>query len=987
MTDKDRSIKRIAATCTIPQSPLTAESATTSRRLQDPCGDLIIPDPSKLDIDQFRTPVEPLQLPVPLSDLPYIEISSSGNADCSMWENASGSIIGTGTSVTIQGRVYLAVVSDITDLQRNHIATLSQAELNSWSGFTVAQIIESGQLTTAQVGVLQTEITAAQVSGTVTANAAALAALDCYYSSTTQTATCEADADGFPANSSTSTSAAGLFQSTLSQADANAQALAAASSLLVCTWSNTTQTAACAVGASGEAVPGSFTFTGANSPGVNAQIGTATVAGGLISSTASRADANEQALLLAASFINCFFVNTSVTAACAADTSGNAANAGTITATVAAGTLASLVGVADATAQALLLAQSQLVCRWKSISTTRTCDSTDNPRRDAGKDAGGTYQAASSSASLVYSVTVAANRFESDVSLADANSQATILALAQLDCAWCNKAVAPVCSLTNIPAVTGSLDETSGVAAGTFCASSYLLAKDIAESTASVPLRVKVVGSPTCRFQNAAVRASCYPLAALAGYASYSKYDSDEATANGALAAAAAAQYILVAAGAVVSIVSAANATEVASVIALSQLNCFWSSTSSTFSCAVDANGITVSSNATPAFTVPAGQFTSYTNQTEANNLRDTYGASLLSCFWESAAITITCGDTLAGLTTQLNASPNTPTTITGTAAGKFDGVAAVDSRSNGAVGKPVTVKLRTISSYTSQAEANTMAITLATSQLVCFYTNSESKTGAACAEGETRLRNGVVGVGQVTDWASLSAANIMAQTLADALTTCVLDDMIGGGGTVMLSSAFNGTCTSAEEATKDAILAALTAAGEVKKHGLLVVMASGAIYELRTPDPGGNVPYRVFLGGNDPSYAKAIYLPCNNGHAFQLSDATSAETAQVKIKFGMVNNVTPGGMGDPSETSLTLTVGSSGYVVLTVTTNTAGAVTSATISIAASIPYNTSTLGNIALGYVTKKTGPASVSCSQSVSGSLAHVKCGATTHLFGKV
>lgn len=118
--------------------------------------------------------------------------------------------------------------------------------------------------------------------------------------------------------------------------------------------------------------------------------------------------------------------------------------------------------------------------------------------------------------------------------------------------------------------------------------------------------------------------------------------------------------------------------------------------------------------------------------------------------------------------------------------------------------------------------------------------------------------------------------------------------------------------------------------------------------------------------------------------HPFQLSDATSAGTAKVKILFGMVNGITPTGMTAPS---LTLTVGSSGYVVLAVTTDASGVATSAAISIAASMPSDTSTLGHIGLGYVTKNTGPTSVTCSQSVSGSLAHMMCGTTTHLFGSV
>ena len=142
-----------------------------------------------------------------------------------------------------------------------------------------------------------------------------------------------------------------------------------------------------------------------------------------------------------------------------------------------------------------------------------------------------------------------------------------------------------------------------------------------------------------------------------------------------------------------------------------------------------------------------------------------------------------------------------------------------------------------------------------------------------------------------------------------------------------------------------------------------------------------------VNLSSKRFGFPRTVLKAKAGGYPFQLSDATEAGTAKVKIRFGMVNGITPGGMGDPSETSLTLTVGSSGYVVLAVTTNTGGVATRAAISIAASMPIDSATLGHIALGYVTKNTGPTSVTCSQSVSGSLAHMMCGATTHLFGSV
>lgn len=162
-----------------------------------------------------------------------------------------------------------------------------------------------------------------------------------------------------------------------------------------------------------------------------------------------------------------------------------------------------------------------------------------------------------------------------------------------------------------------------------------------------------------------------------------------------------------------------------------------------------------------------------------------------------------------------------------------------------------------------------------------------------------------------------------------------------------------------------------------------------GFIIEV-TPDDAGRVVFgdnriTIELTPKEVEEADAAEETAAATHPFQLSNATTGGVAKVKIRFGMVNAITPTGM-DPVD-GQTLTVGSSGYVVLAVTTNTSGVATSAVISIAASVPADTSTLGHIALGYATKNTGPTSVTCSQSVAGSLWHQQCGATTHLFGSV
>ncbi len=125
--------------------------------------------------------------------------------------------------------------------------------------------------------------------------------------------------------------------------------------------------------------------------------------------------------------------------------------------------------------------------------------------------------------------------------------------------------------------------------------------------------------------------------------------------------------------------------------------------------------------------------------------------------------------------------------------------------------------------------------------------------------------------------------------------------------------------------------------------------------------------------------------------HPFKLSNASEGATLKVRIKFGMVNSLTPGGMGDVAEPDLILTVTATKYVVLAVTTDSGGIATSAAISLETAVPSNTSTLGHIALGLVTYTTGTGgaadSIAFSQSVSGSLQHQMCGGTQHLFGGV
>lgn len=124
--------------------------------------------------------------------------------------------------------------------------------------------------------------------------------------------------------------------------------------------------------------------------------------------------------------------------------------------------------------------------------------------------------------------------------------------------------------------------------------------------------------------------------------------------------------------------------------------------------------------------------------------------------------------------------------------------------------------------------------------------------------------------------------------------------------------------------------------------------------------------------------------------HPFKLSDASVGTTLKVRVKFGMVNSLTPTGMGG-TDPDLLLTVTATKYVVLDVTTsgpNTTA--TAAAISLQTTVPADTTTLGNQVLGLITYTTGtggaPDSITFSQVVAGSLRHAMCGAI-HNWGSV
>ena len=319
-------------------------------RLVDPCGDVTLPDPCAIDASQFFTPVPPAPtVDAPPALYPTITVASlAASGNC-------GAL--TGSPVTIAAGLFtsvvsFAVVTGMSDTQRAFLAAVPQGTLDGLVGQSALQVAQVTGLTIAQAGQVVTALTAAEVTVAASAAAAVAAALNCYYVNTAQTASCGAGSVTAPV-----TVAAGTFTSVVSVEAANEAALAAAQSQLVCAWLNASQTANCGAGAT----------VGLGNP--------STVAAGSVTSTISQADADEQALAIATSLLVCSYPNTQQgPITCPVDSGGVAANTGASNPiTIAAGTFTSSINQADANAQAVLAANQLLRCQWGNDQTTVVC--------------------------------------------------------------------------------------------------------------------------------------------------------------------------------------------------------------------------------------------------------------------------------------------------------------------------------------------------------------------------------------------------------------------------------------------------------------------------------------------------------------------------------------------------------------------------------------------------------------------------------------
>jgi hypothetical protein len=678
------------------------------RRLADPCGDVVLPDPCVIDPTLFKAAEAlPDVSVVPTPSLLAVELTNQVYSLSCLAPFTGGSGI-TKPAITVDAGtltrgVPLSQIPDLTETQRLSLAGMLQSAVNALANQTDLEIATNTGLTLAQATVLKESIDAEVIAIQDQVEVVAEAALDCYYINTEQIVVCAKDPEGVDANYGTTTIIvpADTVRSPVSVLAADAEARVLGQLQLDCRWLNQIQTSSCA--SSG------------------AVVGTFVVAADTFYSTTSRADANAMAKQVADSELDCRYPNTQVTVACAA---GAVVSPGTNPITILAGEIFSSVSVADAVVQATAAAQAQLRCEWRSAEVTVTCP----------PDEG---HAASATASPVYSVTVAAGTFASFIDQADANDQATLYATGQLGCRYCNTEVEALC------ATGGSIDQTEAVAAGTFCESTFSAAQEMATTLAAIPIQIKVSGSPICHYTNDRRVAVC-----VQPNPNPNSYLYKFTTSAGVGLSSGSSGAITVDAGAITSTVSKADANTQAELLALASLNCFFASTLKRFECADDADSVPVSANATQPFDVAAGQFISYTSQLEANSFRDTYGNSLLDCFWESDLKLFECADDADSVPVSANAT------------------------------QPFNVIAGQFTSYTSKAEANSFRDAYGNSILDCFWESTLKRFECADdANSEPVSTNATqpfnVAAGQFTSYTSRAEANAVRDTYGSSLLEC----------------------------------------------------------------------------------------------------------------------------------------------------------------------------------------------------------------------
>ena len=473
------------------------------------------------------------------------------------------------------------------------------------------------------------------------------------------------------------------------QDNANALAVAYALSQLNCAWGNDAQTATCAtdLGLSGvdeETDPPAF-------PALPPRASEINVAENAIISTVDKATANAEAAAQAVAGLSCYYVNAYQDFYCHADGSTppvpvfglgtdpgvspeiGAPHAPVTHGEAAAATIASKISQVDADGQAVTAATAQVDCYWWNAAQTATCPTVkiDQSVWTSGDDPH--YEPSTSKG--VNTVTVAAYTVKSYVSQNDADTQAMNIAVSHLDCVYCNLEILAVC----VDAANSSLDQTAGVLANTYCASTAAEAQQLALNVAYIPQRLQtapgIVDSVVeCTYGNDAMTAAC---------------SSDVLSGD----------------------------------VSPPAIDVFL------FSPAV-----------TPTTNPGYGSAATLSSASSPNPVATDHKARYI--LMSANTIVVTCTDaTTAGY--------------------------------SNITGPPFVSAAKQYANFLAAAELKSF--------LTCFFTN-ETKTSSTCPGGTTKVQDGTVTEGIIVSYTSKANANSLAQTLANALVVCVDPAAFPGG-------------------------------------------------------------------------------------------------------------------------------------------------------------------------------------------------------------
>lgn len=662
----------------------------------------------------------------------------------------------------------------------------------------------------------------------------AQAALNCLWANTEQVADCVTDLDFTEAIPNDETTVgvatrlrvgsvaipAGTLFSDVSQEDADNQAKALAVGNLVCFYVNPVVIVTCP--ADIDNVPATIAPTDAVSGTVGSPV---TVPAGYVESDSNTAAATAEAEALGLSLLNCFWLSDEQTVVCPPQGPDDAyfpSPASPVsTVTVAAGEVTSLISKADANEQARFQATLQLDCRYCSLEVPPRCIPPD------------------------YTVTVLP------------------IPLGEVTDSW-------------------SLDATLGAPAGLFCSPDWESAQAAASSIANIPIP-PAAPPGDCTYGNAPIEAQCIgdPTAGVVVIPTVANPRARGGPCFGGQTGTASSPYILplsepadgiirvalfdTAAGARLSSQSYPNpfadnpearkvrvaqnaftvsaglvpadyapsdpnrarlyANELAAVLALSSLNCFFSNCAGYYLChgrinagtydpplvgsyldvpvygtgAAEATvGIPTEFPVAPAaygsttnpVYVQEGQFVSYTSYAEVASGLNAFLRGTLDCYWTNPERTIYCG---AHLDTTPGATAFTFSPGTGEVNGQFvhPKNEAAESYgvdfSVGAVVNPVKVEAGLYFNYQHPNLADLQAIQLGLAQLDCFFVNDTISVGCGSFEDNelrvpSRLAPGSVGsvvapAGIYFSKFSQLNADAIARTAARSQLLCIYEN------------------------------------------------------------------------------------------------------------------------------------------------------------------------------------------------------------------